>query len=190
MAKEFLPEGYKVPKSGGGNYTKLVDGANKLRILSAPIMGWVYWNTAGKPVRSREPFAELPSDVRYKEEKKTGESKPERPKHFWAVVVWSYTDKMLQVWECTQGTIQSQITDLISNPDWGDPREYDITINRKGEGFDTEYTVQPSPAKPLNPMTESDYKKANIRLEALFDGGNPFDPARSDEEIAAAEEAA
>ena len=182
----FLPEGYKVPKSAGGNYTKLADGANKLRILSAPVMGWLYWNTAGKPVRSREAFAQLPSDVRYKEDKKTGESKPERPKHFWAVVVYSYADKALQIWEITQGTVQSQLTDLIGNSDWGDPRQYDITVNRKGEGFDTEYNIQPSPAKPLNEEVAALYAGSNIALDVMFSGGNPFEGVRSDEEVAAA----
>lgn len=175
----FLPEGYQVPKSGGGNYTKLKDGANKLRILSAPIMGWVYWNTQGKPVRSREEFRPLPADVRVKD------GKPEKPKHFWAVAIWNYDEKSLQVWEITQGTIQTALTALITNADWGDPRQYDITVNRSGEGFDTEYTVLPSPARPINPMTLSDFEKANINLPALFDGGNPFDAVRSDEEIAA-----
>lgn len=175
MTQGFLPEGYKVPKSAGGSYTKLQDGANRMRILSAPVMGWLYWNTAGKPVRSREAFAELPADVRYKEDKKSGEMKPERPKHFWALVVWNYNDKALQVWEVTQGTIQSQLTDLIGNSDWGDPRDYDITVNRKGEGFDTEYNVLPGKTMPVNPIVKTDFEKKNINLEVLFDGGNPFE---------------
>ena len=36
----FLPDGYEVPKSSGGGYMKFKQGANKCRILSAPVLGW------------------------------------------------------------------------------------------------------------------------------------------------------
>ncbi len=39
--------------------------------------------------------------------------------------------------------------DLYSNEDRGDPKEYDITINKTGDGMDTKYTLQPSPKKEL-----------------------------------------
>lgn len=50
---EFLPEGYEVPKTSGG-YMKFKQGANKFRILSAPIIGWEYWTESKKPVRAKD----------------------------------------------------------------------------------------------------------------------------------------
>ncbi len=74
---------------------------------------------------------------------------------------------------------------------WGDPRGYDVTVNRKGSKLDTEYTVQPSPHKELSAEIKAAYEAKSINLDALFDGANPFGetdgPARSDEEVAEAE---
>lgn len=182
MEKPFLPEGYKVPKTGGG-YFKLQDGANKFRILSAPILGHEYWTEDRKPVRSRELFKFIPTDADI--------SNGFKPKHFWAFVVWNYAESAVQILELTQTTIQSALTDLIQSDDWGDPRGYDVTVNRKGSKLDTEYTVQPSPHKELPADIKAAFEAKPINLEALFDGANPFGeadgPARSDEEVAAGE---
>ena len=40
----FLPLTYDVPSSTG-NYFKFQDGANKVRIMSQPILGWRFWIT-------------------------------------------------------------------------------------------------------------------------------------------------
>ena len=59
--------------------------------------------------------------------------------------MWNYQDSAVQISELTQFTIQSAIADLVESEDWGDPRGYDLTVNRKGKSLETEYTVQPSP---------------------------------------------
>jgi hypothetical protein len=128
-----------VPQSSG-SYMKLKQGANKFRILSAPILGYEYWTEDRKPVRARQLWNVIPVNADI--------SKGWNPKHFWAFVVWNFDDKAIQILELTQATIQRALTELIHNEDWGDPRGYSITINRKGESLDTEYSVVPSPAKP------------------------------------------
>ena len=50
---EWLPKGYEVPKPQG-DYMKFADGANKVRIMSAPVMGWEYFTKENKPVRSQD----------------------------------------------------------------------------------------------------------------------------------------
>ena len=49
----FLPPAYEIPQaqSNGGLYMKLLPGENKIRILDAPITGWLYWTVEDKPVR-------------------------------------------------------------------------------------------------------------------------------------------
>lgn len=171
----WLPQGYEVPVSEG-NYLRFEEGANKFRILSHPVMGYEYWNTAGKPVRLKEVPTTVPSDIRLD---KAG--KPERVKHFWAVAVWHYTrDKKgndtssVKLLEITQASIQGQIQALAENEDWGDPRTFDLTVTRKGEGLDTEYNTQPSPKKPLSDAGIEAMKNKPINLEALFIGADPF----------------
>jgi hypothetical protein len=63
MTNNFLPKGYEVPKGSGGGYFKLKLGANKFRILCAPIIGWEYWTEERKPVRAKERWTTIPADA-------------------------------------------------------------------------------------------------------------------------------
>jgi hypothetical protein len=180
----FLPENYERPATSGGNYAKLEDGANRFRILSAAVVGFLYWNTEGKPVRLKEKPETLPEDIRVEN------GKPDRVKHFWAFVVWSYRENRVQILEITQASIQGPLEDLVLSEDWGDPKEYDITITKKGQKLDTEYTVQPSPNKPVPVEAHQAYRSMKIDLEALFRNDDPFkgqiaDSTSNDEMIAA-----
>lgn len=156
---EFLPEGYEAPQ-GGSAYTKIQDGENKIRILSKPVLGWLGWENK---VAHRFRMNQKP------------EKKFDQPlKHFWAFLVWNYNENAIQIMEITQATIQRSIADLSKNEDWGPPFEYDIKIFRKGKDLSTEYSVMPSPKKPIT----DEIKKAGLDrpayLEALFDGGDPW----------------
>jgi len=179
----FLPDNYERPATSGGNYAKLEDGANRFRILSNAIVGWLYWNSDNKPVRLREKPETLPEDIRMEN------GKPDKIKHFWAFSVWNYKDNRLQILELTQASIQGPIEDLVVSADWGDPKEYDLTITKKGQKLDTEYSVQPSPHKAVPEEAHKAYREARINLEALFDGGDPFSvSAGSEGEEKSAEE--
>jgi hypothetical protein len=163
---EFLPKGYEVPKAPS-DYMKFEDGKNKFRILSAPLMGYMYWTNDKKPVRQPEPFKGVPEDAKLEEGKF-------KPKHFWALVVWNYQDARIQILELTQASIQGPIQDLAANEDWGDPREYDITVSKSGKLLDTEYSVIPSPKTAVPTDAHAAYREARINLEALYEGKDPF----------------
>jgi hypothetical protein len=165
----FLPAGYEVPKAPS-DYMKFEDGKNKFRILSAPLMGFMYWTIDKKPVRQAETFKGVPGDAKLEDGKF-------KPKHFWALVVWNYADSRLQILELTQASIQGPIQDLASNEDWGDPREYDITVTKSGQLLETEYSVVPSPKTAVPEEAHKAYREARVNLEALFEGGDPFTTA-------------
>jgi hypothetical protein len=95
----FLPDNYERPATSGGNYAKLEDGPNRFRILSAAKVGFLYWNTDNKPVRLTEKPETLPEDIRVEN------GKPDKIKHFWAFVVWSYRESRVQILEITQASI-------------------------------------------------------------------------------------
>ena len=159
---DFLPKDYKEPTTS--NYVRLQKGDNRIRVLSKPIMGWEYWVTedgSRKPVRTRE-REEIPASMWQEEEK---------PKFFWAMLVWNYNDSKAQIWEVTQSTIRRTLTGLVNDKDWGNPQDYDINVQREGDGFDTEYTVIPTPPKGFE-------KKGKVipevNLGALYDGDDPF----------------
>lgn len=168
MNDGFLPQGYEIPK-GNSDYMKLKAGPNKFRILSAPILGFEYWTTERKPVRARELWRIIPVDA------DISGANGWSPKHFWAMVVWNFEDKAIQILELTQKSIQQVLQEYIHNEDWGDPRDYNITITRKGEKLDTEYNVMASPKSAVPADLKRIYEEKNINLEALYEGGNPFD---------------
>src|SRR3990167_10963883 len=86
--ENFFPtEDYKVPTTS--NYMKLSEGEHTFRVLSSAIIGWEYFTTENKPIRSREQFEERPDDL-----KKDG-----KINHFWAFVVWNYEEKRVQILE-------------------------------------------------------------------------------------------
>lgn len=168
----FFEEGYEIPNSQTG-YMRFEQGVNKFRILSKPIVGMLYWITnedgKRKPVRKR-----MNEEIQIGDLGVDDNGEPERVKHFWAFVCWNYQEEKIQVLEITQKGIQSNIKDLVDNEDWGDPFSYDITVTRKGQKLETKYTVQPSPKKALDKELKKAYGKMDIKLESLYDGGDPF----------------
>jgi hypothetical protein len=168
MSDSFLPKGYEAPVSGSG-YTKLQDGDNVIRVMSPAIVGYEYWTTDNKPVRSKIPFTETP-DI-----KSGNDGKPQKVKHFWAFAIWNYTTKAVEILQVTQKSIQSAISNLVADEDWGDPKQYDIKITRTGAELTTEYAVSPKPKKELTVAITKEYADKKINLDALYTGANPFE---------------
>lgn len=170
MNNDFLPQDYEAPQ-GSSSYMKLQDGENKFRILSKPIVGWVDW-------KDKVPYRFVMN------------AKPEKPldknpiKHFWAFLVFDYADQSVKILEITQSTIQKAITDLNKDEEWGAPYEYDIKVIRKGKDLKTEYSITPSPKKPLS----EEIKKAALDkpccLPALFTNSDPWEVTTEQTELA------
>jgi hypothetical protein len=162
----FLPTGYKDP-SGGSNYMTFAQGANKIRLISDAVMGWEYWTEIDgkrRPIRVQS-LKDVPVEFRNPVDPKNN------PKFFWAMAVWNYAEEKAQLLQIKQSTIRGMIESFYNNPDWGDPKEYDITITKKGEDLATEYSAVPSPKKPFD-TTEKYIPVAN--LQAWMEGGDPF----------------
>lgn len=160
---DFLPKDYSVPTMS--NYMKFKAGDNTFRILSSALTGYEYFNIDNKPVRAKEMWDTVPTDL-----KTNGAIK-----HFWAFAVYNYEDKRIQILEITQKTIQTAIQSLTENKKWGNPSAYDITVNRSGTTMaDTEYTVMPNPKSDLLEGVKEKFETMNINLLALFNGADPF----------------
>ena len=121
----FLPNGYEKP-AGNSNYFKFEEGDNKFRIMSSAIVGYEYWTTENQPVRSKEQFTETPNI-------KVDQNGKKRIRHFWAFIAWDYKEGKLKIMQITQSSIQDAILTLHSDEGWGDPKEYDLNVVRKGE---------------------------------------------------------
>ena len=160
----FLPIDYKVPSTS--NYlNKFADGKNKIRILSDAVMGFEYWNTEKKPIRSKEMPEEIPQDIQLDKDGKF------KINHFWAFQIWNYNEDRAQILMLTKKSIMDAIKTYVDEPDWGDPKKYDLVIIKTGSGFDIEYETI---ANPHSPIPEKAKNAPKVNLEALISGDDPF----------------
>lgn len=188
MSDFFGKEEVEIPSTS--NYMRWEDDDNVFRILGAfsegtAIQGLEYWTTIDgkrKPVRlAKKADGTFPSTPMSElEENRFGEL--DMPKYFWALPVWNYAEKKVQILEITQKTIIKSIKSYIANPKWGDPRDYDVIVNRGKEGEKTVYTVTVNPKEKLDKSILDQYLNTYINLAALFKGDDPF--VESEESIA------
>ena len=168
----FLPEGIELMKTERPYWkTKdMKEGDNKLRIVMRPIAGWIDWDEK-KPLRFRP------------ENKPKKPLNPEKPvKPFWVCYVWDYAREGLYVIEFTQSSILKSLQAFGSDSDWGDFTKYDLKVKKEGSGLDTSYTVTPLPHKPMSENIEKALRETPVNLEALYDGGDPWNDFEAKEE--------
>jgi hypothetical protein len=169
----FLPKGYQAPEVQS-NYMTLEEGLNSFRVLSPAIVGYEWWVEQGvegrRPVRVRT-FDEIPDEVREATDSR------QRAKHFWAFTVYNYASQTIQILEIKQKTIMRAMEALVKNPKWGSPLNYDLVIEKVRTGSqerDVEYNVIPEPPSPLDEGIAELAKQVPVRLEALYEGRDPF----------------
>ncbi|MDY3521346.1 hypothetical protein PG614_02530 [Riemerella anatipestifer] len=180
----FLPQNYQLPDKTK-QFMKIEPGDNVIRVLSAPLMGWVYFDKESKP--HRRPYnAESKTLGDFTDEElKEGNVKRdengniEGSRHFWIMLVWDRKTNTPKILEITQVTIIRSLLNYLNSEDWGDLREFDVNIIRKGTGrFDTEFEVMPKPHKPLSEDVASVVKTLEderlLDLNAIWKGDYPF----------------
>jgi hypothetical protein len=105
------------------------------------------------------------------------EGRSPQAKHFWAFPVYNYHTRSIQVLEIKQQTIMRAIEAFVKNPKWGNPQRYDLMIEKVKTGsrdWDVEYHVIPEPPTQLDAGIAELAKMVPVRLEALYEGGDPF----------------
>ncbi len=176
----FLPETYQVPDKAK-QFMKLTPGDNLLRILSAPLLGWVFFTEDMQPIRRSfdegEYTTEELMDLKGKK-RESGEF--EGSKHFWIMLVWDFEADAPKILELTQVSILKPLYGLISDEDWGDLRGYNVNIKREGTGKnDTSFEVVPKPKKILSKKIEETIKALDdnhlLDLNAIWQGKYPFE---------------
>ena len=173
----FLDNIQRAPDSGSANNyanpPKLPQGRNTFRIVGSYedggfITGMLGWGT--NEDGGRKPY-------RWK----VGEEPPrkfeDKPKEFFAMKVYSYAEDRVQVLEITQKILKDTLYSYCQDPDWGDPRTYDIDIIKNGEGLETSYAMVAKPHKKLTDEQREIVIGTKVDLTALYDSGDPFDVA-------------
>lgn len=181
-----FPTNFQTESSGSGYY-KLEPGANKFRIVSDPVFGQEYWKTEkdeqGNPVfgengkAKRKPIrVKLTETVPVSELEVDQWGNPGRVNHFMAMVVYDWKVGDFKIFSSVSKQVNAGIKTLVESEDWGDPKNYDIIINKTGSGRETKYSVMPSAKKPMPDNIMDALKEKTINLDALFTGENPFEP--------------
>ena len=177
------------PKSNTDDFLKLEkEGTYRFRVIGILgykynfIHGYIAWDSENKP--HREDFVQGSKGS----EELIAKDRKKEPKYFWAFVVifinavdkennpiFEAKEGKPQVLEIQQITIQQGIARLLNDEDWGNPKEYDITVNRVGlDKSDTKYHVNAKPKSPITQEMLTAVEDANIDLRAMFEGGYPF----------------
>ena len=173
----FLPNNIKAPSEGGGgsgNYLRFTQGENKFRIIGSsddkPTPGFIHgtlgWAEEGGKKRP----------IRWEEGTQAPMQFADKPRNFYAFVVYNYNESKVQILELTQIKLQAELLQLAQDEDWGDCRKYDISVVRNGEGLDTTYAMNPKPIKKMDEDLRAIAKAelSRINLPALFKGEDPF----------------
>jgi hypothetical protein len=170
---DFLPKDYETPEIPSP-FMELEEGTNTFRVLSSAIVGYKWWVDDGqegrKPIRVRT-ADDVPEEV------KNATVWRAQAKHFWAFAVYNYQTKSIQVLELKQQSIMKAIEAFEKNPKWGNPKRYDLIIEKVSTGskdWDVEYHVIPEPPTSVDEGIAELARMVPVRLDALYDGGDPF----------------
>ena len=175
-----LPKDFKQEVGLSKYIMQSVKSGNKVkfRVLSDFITGKCVWGEPeGKRVCTRVRTGEAIPVAAIGFNEKQG--RPEPIRQFLAAVVYNYATDQVEIFETDKSTIIGQIVEIESNDDWGDSKNFDLSISKTGEGMETKYSVLPSPGKLTKKVDWS-----GVNLEALFSGGDPFEEVSADSNLA------
>ena len=142
----------------------------KLRVLTDFITGKeVFGEKDGKPFPYRFRVGEKIPVGCIGSNRFTGE--PNTVKGFLAAIVWNYTTNQVEILSVVNNDIKDAIFDLEHDGDWGDCKNYDLTIKRTGQKVETRYKLTPSNLKKFEKQVDI----SGIDMEALYGGENPFE---------------
>ena len=152
---------YEGEQSSSGNFMKLQQGENKIRIVSQTF----HFKKHG-----------FKDEGKYSSKICQGEgcqfcAEGNEPKSRYAWTVIDRADNEVKILE-VGWQIYGQLLGYAKDEDYGDLQTYDVKINKSGELLKTEYQVVPVPKK--TEITEEEKKsieESKIDLEKIFSGG-------------------
>ena len=178
----FFNPGHEIPDKRS-QFMRFESGKNRIRFIGNPVSGFVFFGKLKredgtetvKPFRRRESEGEfslkemINNDVRMK---KDGEI--EGQKYFVMGLVYNYQKEKLQVLEVTQKSILKALKSYVESEEYGHPSGYDLTIEKSGEGLNTEYNVIVSPPKHLASEVADLAGETSCDLQKVFSGEYPL----------------
>lgn len=164
-----IPAGSTIPESPSDYFKPKEGKKHKLRVLGDFVVGWVGYKDKKGFRRPGDVCTIDDAEVDYDEKYK----KPNKS-HFWACPIWNYDEQRVQVWEVTQQSIKKALYDYESAEEWGDSKNYDLTVERKEESGKTKYSVIALPPRLLPAEAKEAYEMSDCDMSALFRGEHPI----------------
>lgn len=181
-AINFFNKGHEIPNKRN-QFMRLEAGKNRLRFIGYPISGFLFFGKVEredgsetvKPYRKPESEGEFSLEEMINRDARVNkEGEIEKQKYFVAGLVYNYQKQKLQVLEITQKSVLKALKSYVDSDEYGHPVGYDLTIEKKGDGLNTDYTVVASPPKPLASDIEQLVSEASCDLEKIFAGEYPL----------------
>jgi hypothetical protein len=169
-----------------GDYLKIEEGDNLVRILTPAIIGIEWWTEeldkeSGKIKKKPN---RLPLDLALSDCPVIDWS------YFNACYVWNYKAQKVQILSTTKRGIINGIKNLINKPKWGDVMDYDINITKTlktpNDPKSAEYSVTPEPKTMLEDEVLTKWQQTNQCYEyltLLYQGLDPFEKVRAGEDM-------
>lgn len=180
---DFLPPNYQSPSVS--KYFKPAVGDSRIRILSAPILGWEDWKFVDelkakeKKLTGDKNIVLQKEPVRYfyttKKPSLIDAEANDRVKLFWAMGIWSYDFNQMLIWMITQVKIIKDLESLIKDQMFGVPFYYDLRIKRTGLDKNTDYQILALNKSDLPQSIKNQIDKTPFSLEAIYTNKDPFD---------------
>lgn len=181
-AVNFFHKGHEIPNKRN-QFMKLEAGKNRLRFIGHPISGFLFFgkmvredgSETVKPYRKPESEGEFSLEEMINRDARTNkEGEIEKQKYFVAGLAYNYQKQKLQVLEITQKSVLKALKSYVDSDEYGHPSGYDLTIEKKGDGLNTDYTLVASPPKPLAIEIEQLVGEVSCDLEKIFAGEYPL----------------
>ena len=178
----FFEHGHEIPEKRN-QFMKLAPGKNRIRFVGNPVSGFLFFGKVEredgsetvKPFRRTESEGEFSLEEMINRDARIGkDGELEKQKYFVAGLVYNYQKERLQVLEITQKSILKALKSYVDSEEYGHPSGYDLTIEKKGDGLNTDYLVIVSPPKLLSDEIETLVGETSCNLEKLFAGEYPL----------------
>ena len=178
----FFDRGHEIPDKRN-QFMRFESGKNRVRFIGNPVSGFVFFGKVEredgtettKPYRRRESEGEFSlEEMINRNARMKKDDEMEGQKYFVMGLVYNYQKQKLQVLEVTQKSILKALKSYVDSEEYGHPSGYDLTIEKSGEGLNTEYTVVVSPPKPLSAEVENLVGETSCDLQKVFAGEYPL----------------
>ena len=169
----------RAPKEGKNPKTNRPEpGSVEFRVLSEACFGWSLWydNEEGQRRCMRWADADLtaqgieggkiPEEMLPPNYEKNEKTKKPKIAKVLSMVVYNITEDAIQIWDLDKSTMIEQFVAAVTNPSFGNAKDFDFIWSRTGEMQATKHTLQPQPPYELPPEILQRYEEANVNVEA------------------------